>query len=45
MPYRHKIQLVIELNRTRDNSTYKDSMKTPEIYELGIQSDITDVVL
>lgn len=43
MPYRHKIQLVIELNRTRNQLS--DLSKTPEIYELSIQSDITDVVL
>jgi hypothetical protein len=43
LPYWHKIQLVIELNRTRNQ--LKDLSKTPEIYELSIQSDITDVVL
>ena len=43
LPYWHKIQLVIELNRTRNQLT--DLSKTPEIYELSIQSDIADVVL
>lgn len=38
MPYRHKMQLVIELNSI-------DNKLTPEIYEISINSDITDVVL
>ena len=38
LPYRHKIQFVIELN---SNSRYL----SPEIYEISIASDITDVVL
>lgn len=38
MPYRYKIQLVIELNSI-------DDKLTPEIYEISMNSDITDVVL
>jgi hypothetical protein len=38
MPYRYKIQLVVELDTI-------DSKLTPEIYEISINSDITDVVL
>ena len=38
IPYRHKIQFVIELN---SNS----SRLSPEIYEISMVSDITDVVL
>lgn len=38
MPYWYKIQFVIELNSL-------DRKLTPEIYEIGIQSDITDVTL
>ena len=38
MPYWHKIQLVVELNSS-------DSMLSPEIYEIWMQSDITDVIL
>lgn len=45
LPYWHKIQLVIELNRIRNYLSDHDESKTPEIYELSIQSDITDVVL
>ena len=40
MPYWHKLQLVIELNRSAWNS-----YRTPEIYELSMVSDITDVTL
>lgn len=40
MPYWHKIQLVIELNITSWNNR-----RTPEIYELSMVSDITDVTL
>lgn len=43
MPYRHKIQLVIELNRTGAGTT--NTYRTPEIYELSMVSDITDVTL
>ena len=38
IPYRYKIQFVIELNSI-------DNKLTPEIYELSIRSDITDVTL
>ena len=38
MPYWHKIQLVVELNSS-------DSKLSPEIYEIWMQSDITDVIL
>ena len=38
MPYWYKLQLVIELNTI-------DSKLTPEIYEISINSDITDIVL
>ena len=38
IPYWYKIQLVIELNSI-------DNKLTPEIYEISIHSDITDVVL
>ena len=38
MPYWYKLQLVIELNTS-------DSKLTPEIYEISINSDITDIVL
>lgn len=38
IPYRHKIQFVIELNSN-------DRMLSPEIYELSMISDITDVTL
>ena len=38
MPYWYKLQLVIELNSI-------DSKLTPEIYEISINSDITDIVL
>ena len=38
LPYRYKIQFVIELNSS-------DYNLTPEIYEISIRSDITDVVL
>ena len=43
MPYRHKIQLVIELNRTGAGTT--NTYRTPEIYELSMVSDITDITL
>lgn len=42
LPYWHKIQLVIELNK---NSTYRNDYRTPEVYELSMVSDITDVTL
>lgn len=38
MPYWYKIQFVIELNSS-------DYNLTPEIYEISIRSDITDVTL
>ena len=38
IPYRYKIQLVIELNSN-------DSHLSPEVYEISMVSDITDVVL
>ena len=38
IPYRHKIQFVIELNSN-------DSKLSPEVYELSIHADIDDVVL
>jgi hypothetical protein len=40
MPYWHKMQLVIELNITSWNHR-----RTPEIYELSMVSDITDITL
>ena len=42
LPYWHKIQLVIEL--TKKNVSQND-YRTPEIYELSMTSDITDVTL
>jgi hypothetical protein len=42
MPYRHKLQLVIEI--TKKNVSGND-YRTPEIYELSMVSDITDVTL
>lgn len=43
MPYRHKLQLVIELNK-KDN--WIDNFdRTPEIYEISMVADITDTVL
>ena len=38
MPYWYKLQLVIELNTI-------DSKLTPEIYEISINSDVTDIIL
>jgi len=38
IPYRHKIQFVVELNSI-------DNKLTPEIYEISMVSDITDVTL
>ena len=38
IPYRHKMQLVIELNSNNQNLS-------PEIYEISMVSDITDTVL
>lgn len=38
LPYRHKIQFVIELNSN-------DNKLSPEIYEISMISDITDTVL
>lgn len=47
MPYRHKLQLVIEINKITswpwDRTWYY--YITPEIYELSMVSDITDVTL
>lgn len=43
MPYRHKLQLVIELNKVWWWAT--NTYRTPEIYELSMVSDITDVTL
>ena len=43
MPYRHKLQLVIELVR-KDDSAYR-TYRTPEIYELSMTSDVTDITL
>lgn len=45
LPYRHKIQLVIELNKKTSGEVANNSSRTPEIYELSMVSDITDVVL
>lgn len=42
IPYWHKIQLVIELETIY--SSYSNQ-KTPEIYEISMVSDITDIVL
>lgn len=42
IPYRHKIQFVIELNK---NNTYRNDYRTPEVYELSMISDITDITL
>ena len=45
MPYWHKLQLVIEIEKkTTGDTTGKDYM-SPEIYELSMVSDITDVTL
>lgn len=38
IPYRHKIQFVVELNSN-------DDRLSPEVYEISMISDITDVVL
>lgn len=38
LPYRYKIQFVIELNSI-------DNKLTPEIFEISMHSDVTDVVL
>jgi hypothetical protein len=38
MPYRYKIQFVIELNSN-------DRRLSPEVYEFSMHSDIDDVVL
>ncbi len=43
LPYRHKIQFVIELNRKDAGVT--NTYRTPEIYELSFISDITDITL
>lgn len=42
IPFWHKIQFVIELNRFQ---TYRNDYRTPEIYELSFVSDITDTIL
>lgn len=42
MPYRHKIQLVIEITK---KNVASNNYRTPEIYELSMVSDITDVTL
>ena len=42
MPYRHKLQLVIELYKP---TNFDNENRTPEIYELSMVSDITDVTL
>ena len=42
IPYWHKIQFVIELNK---NNSYRNDYRTPEVYELSFVSDITDVTL
>lgn len=42
MPYWHKIQLVVELVK---NTTARMTEKTPEIYEISMASDITDITL
>ena len=38
LPFRHKIQFVVELNSN-------DNKLSPEIYEISMNSDITDIVL
>jgi hypothetical protein len=43
IPYWHKIQFVIEINRTGAGVT--NTYRTPEIYELSFISDITDITL
>lgn len=42
IPYWHKIQLVVELVK---KSSYRNDYRTPEIYEISMISDITDVTL
>ena len=42
LPYRHKIQLVIELNKV---NSYYNQQRTPEIYEITMVADITDTTL
>ena len=42
IPFRHKIQLVIELVKTNQTN---NNYRTPEIYELSMVSDITDITL
>ena len=42
IPFRHKIQFVIELVK---NNTENNRKRTPEVYELSFVSDITDVTL
>lgn len=42
IPFRHKIQFVIELVK---NNTESNRKRTPEIYELSFVSDITDTIL
>lgn len=42
MPYRHKVQFVVELVKY---NTWQNSYRTPEIYEIWMISDIDDVVL
>lgn len=43
IPYWHKIQFVIEINRTGAGVT--NTYRTPEIFELSMVSDITDITL
>ena len=42
IPFWHKIQFVIELNK---KDTYRNDYRTPEVYEISMISDITDVTL
>lgn len=45
IPFWHKIQLVIELNKKPEWEITSNQYRTPEVYELSMVSDITDVVL
>ena len=46
MPYWHKLQLVIELNKTDNyDSDVSNRYRTPEIYEISMVADITDTTL
>lgn len=42
MPYWHKLQIVIEINKT---DILRNDYRTAEIYELSMTSDITDITL